>query len=248
MARLPQLASSESAQPCLSRASLAFLRALKRNNDRDWFNARKSVFEAQLKQPMLAIIRAVNQAMEGFAPDYVRPAEKCLFRIYRDIRFSNDKRPYKTHVAAWWAHQSLAKTSGAGFYFHVNAQEVIIAAGAYMPEKDQLTAIRHWLLDHHVEFQKLLKRPALSRAFELFEGNALTRPPKGFPRDHPALNLIQCRQWGLSTTLPAATALESNFASTLVRHFKLAAPMVEALNSPLLASAKPSHPLLFGLL
>ncbi len=79
----------------------------------------------------------------------MRPAEKSLFRIYRDTRFSSDKRPYKTHVAAWWSHQGLEKTSGAGYYFHVSAKEVIIAAGAYMPEKDQLAAIRHWLLDHH---------------------------------------------------------------------------------------------------
>ena len=79
----------------------------------------------------------------------MRPAEKSLFRIYRDTRFSNDKRPYKTHVAAWWSHQGLQKTSGAGYYFHVSAKEVIIAAGAYMPEKEQLAAIRHWLLDHH---------------------------------------------------------------------------------------------------
>ena len=69
----------------------------------------------------------------------------------------NDKRPYKTHVAAWWSHQGLEKTSGAGYYFHVSPKEVMIAAGAYMPEKDQLAAIRHWLLDNHAEFRKILQ-------------------------------------------------------------------------------------------
>jgi len=231
----------------LSPKAIAFLRALKRNNDREWFKARKPRFDESLKLPMLAIIRKVTEAMERFAPDHVRPAEKCLFRIYRDTRFSNDKRPYKTHVAAWWSHEALAKTSGAGYYFHIDAKDVIIAAGAYMPEKDQLAAIRHWLLDHHAEFRKLLALPALRKSFQLFDGNALTRPPKGFPKDHPALDLIQCRQWGLSVTLPVAVALEPDFAALLIRYFKLAAPVVHALNTPLLAPPKSESNRLFRL-
>jgi len=226
---------------------LAFLRALARHNDREWFTPRKAVFEAELKEPMLAIVRKVTEAMTGFAPSFVRPAEKCLFRIYRDTRFSNNKLPYKTHIGAWWAHQGMEKTSGAGYYFHVGAKEVVIAAGAYMPEKDQLAAIRHWLVENHAEFRKLLQRPAARKLFTEFEGNALTRPPKGFPKDHPALDLIQCRQWGLSTTLPAAEALEPGFAPTIVRHFKLAAPLVEALNTPLAAALAPRKKVLFGL-
>jgi len=226
---------------------LAFLRNLARNNDREWFTPRKAVFEAELKEPMLAIVRKINEAMESFAPAYVRPAEKCLFRIYRDTRFSADKKPYKTHVAAWWMLEGLQKTSGAGFYFHVSAKETVIAAGAWMPEKEQLAAIRHWLLDHHTEFRQLLRKPAVRKAFDEFEGNALTRPPKGFPPEHPAMDLIRCRQWGLATTLPVSVALETNFAATLSRYFKLAAPVVEALNTPILASLAPKKRVLFGL-
>ena len=91
---------------------LAFLRNLARHNDREWFTPRKAVFEAELKEPMLAIIRKVTDAMERFAPSFARPAEKCLFRIYRDTRFSANKLPYKTHVAAWWSHQGMEKTWG----------------------------------------------------------------------------------------------------------------------------------------
>src|SRR5664279_1916111 len=235
------------AVPYFRPEALTFLRNLVRNNDREWFTPRKPIFEAELKEPMLAIIRKVTDAMMEFAPAFVRPAEKCLFRIYRDTRFSANKLPYKTHVAAWWAHQGLEKTSGAGYYFHVSAKELIIAAGAYMPEKDQLSAIRHWLLDHHAEFRKLLQKPAVRKTFSEFEGNALTRPPKGFPKEHPALDLIQCRQWGLSTTLPASAALDPGFAATLIRHFRLAAPVVDALNTPIAAALAPRKKVLFGL-
>jgi uncharacterized protein (TIGR02453 family) len=226
---------------------LRFLRNLVRHNDREWFTPRKAVFESELKEPMLSIIRMVNAAMESFAPSFVRPAEKCLFRIYRDTRFSADKKPYKTHVAAWWAMQGMEKTSGAGYYFHIDAQEVIIAAGAYMPEKEQLAAIRHWLVDHHAAFRKLLQKPAIRKTFSEFEGNALSRPPKGFPKEHPALDLIQCRQWGLSTTLPSTAALDPGFAAEIVRHFRLAAPVVDALNTPIAATLASRKKVLFGL-
>jgi uncharacterized protein (TIGR02453 family) len=227
--------------------ALAFLRNLARHNDREWFAPRKAVFEAELKEPMLAIIRKVTDAMTDFAPEFVRPAEKCIFRIYRDTRFSANKLPYKTHVAAWWSHQGLKKTSGAGYYFHIGAKEVVVAAGAYMPEKDQLAAIRHWLLDHHAEFRKLLQKPAVRKAFSEFEGNALMRPPKGFPCEHPGMDLIRCRQWGLAASLPATEALKPNFAATLIRYFKIAAPVVDALNTPIAAAQAPKRKVLFGL-
>jgi len=122
------------------------------------------------------------------------------FRIYRDTRFSNDKRPYKTHVAAWWVHEGL-KDLGRRLLLHVAANEVIIAAGAYMPEKEQLAQIRHWLLDHHEEFRKLLKRPAVSgrlRSSRAMLSHGRPRASVRAPGDgsHPL------SQWGLSCTLP----------------------------------------------
>jgi uncharacterized protein (TIGR02453 family) len=246
-----------SSNPHFRKEGLAFLRALVRANHKDpeearaWFNTNKSVYEAELKAPMLAVIRQVTDAMLDFAPEHVRPAEKSLFRIYRDTRFSNDKRPYKDHIGAWWTHTGLNKTSGAGFYFHVAPKEVIIAAGAYMPEKDQLAAIRHWLLDHHAELRKLLQKPAVKSAFKEFDGNALTRPPKGSPQDHPGIDLIRCRQWGIGATLPVEAALDADFARQVTRYFKLAAPIVAALNTPIAASLedrpKARRPILFAL-
>ena len=235
------------ALPYFNPEALKFLRSLAKHNDREWFNERKAIYEAELKEPMLAIVRKVTNAMTSFAPDHVRPPEKSLFRIYRDTRFSHDKRPYKTHVAAWWSHMGMEKTSGAGYYFQIDPSGVVIAAGAYMPEKEQLAAIRHWMLENHVAFRKLLNRPAVKKTFSEFEGDALTRPPKGFPCEHPAMDLIKQKQWGLSTTLPAAVALKADFAAVLIRHFKLLAPVVDALNTPIAASLALKKKVLFGL-
>ena len=202
------------------------------------FTPRKALFEAELKEPMLAIVRKVTDAMMDFAPAFVRPAEKSLFRIYRDTRFSANKLPYKTHVAAWWSHQGLEKTSGAGYYFHVSAKEVIVAAGAYMPEKDQLAQSA---IGCSITMTSSEASPEACRAqtFHEFEGNALTRPPKGFPCEHPGMDLIRCRQWGLAATLPAEEALKPNFAATLIRYFKIATPVVDALNTPIAAAQAP---------
>jgi uncharacterized protein (TIGR02453 family) len=240
--------STAAAAPAFLRPEgMKFLRNLTKHNDRPWFNERKAVYEAELKEPMLAIIRKVTDAMIDFAPNHVRPAEKSLFRIYRDTRFSNNKLPYKTHVAAWWSHMGMEKTSGAGYYFQVSPKGVVIAAGSYMPEKEQLAAIRNWLLENHSAFRKLLNKPAVKKTFTEFEGDALTRPPKGYPPEHPAMDLIKCKQWGLSTTLPAEAALKPDFAQTLIKHFKLLAPIVDALNTPIAASLVPKKRVLFGL-
>jgi uncharacterized protein (TIGR02453 family) len=240
-------AAPAAAVPYFRPEALAFLRNLARHNDRAWFQPRKAQFEAELKEPMLAIVRKITDAMVDFAPNHVRPAEKSLFRIYRDTRFSNDKRPYKTHVAAWWTHTGLEKTSGAGYYFSVSAKEVVIAAGSYMPEKEQLAAIRNWLLDHHAEFRKLLKRTAVKKHYDELEGNALTRPPNGFPQDHPGMDLIRCRQWGLAAELPAKAALKKDIADVVIRYFKIAAPVVDALNTPIAAGLQTKRKVLFGL-
>ncbi|HEY9126580.1 MAG TPA: DUF2461 domain-containing protein [Acidobacteriaceae bacterium] len=249
-------------QPYFRKEGLTVLRALIRANHKDpeearaWFNGNKSVYEAELKEPMLAVIRKITDAMLDFAPEHVRPAEKSLFRIYRDTRFSNDKRPYKDHIGAWWTHTGLDKTSGAGFYFHVAPKSVIVAAGVFMPEKEQLAAIRHWLVDHHADFRKLLAKPALRKVFKEYDGHALSRAPKGFPTEldgkpHPALDFIRARQWGIDAELPVEAALQPNFAAEITRYFRLAAPLVAALNTPIAASleerSKARRPILFGL-
>ena len=219
---------------------------------RAWFKGNQETYERELKQPMLAIIRRVTDAMIDFAPEHVRPAEKSFFRIYRDTRFSNDKRPYKDHIAAWWTHTGFNKTSGAGFYFHISPKGVHVAAGAYMPEKEQLAAIRHWMLDNHAEFNGLMGKAAVKKAFTIFDGNPLSRAPKGFPvelngKPHPALDLIRNRQWGMSAELPVEAALEAGFAGEIARYFKLAAPVIAALNTPIAMSIQKRKPMFFAL-
>jgi uncharacterized protein (TIGR02453 family) len=224
-----------------SNDALKFLRGLKRNNDRVWFEARRGTFEKELKEPMLKLIGEVNEAMAEFAPMHVRPPQKIMMRIYRDIRFAKDKRPYKTHVSAWWVRDGLQKTSGAGFYFHVSPEETVIAAGVYMPEREQLLAIRRYLAEHHEEFQRLMKGKKLRSLMKENDGHALSRAPKGFPEDHPAIDLLKNRQWGVSVRLPGERATKKTLVKDVVDRFRVAAPVIAMLNAPLVG--KPRRPM-----
>lgn len=218
------------------------MRSLKRNNDREWFNARKPIYEREIKAPTLNLITAINEAMLRFAPENVQPPQKVAMRIYRDIRFSSDKRPYKRNQGAWWARSGLEKTSGGGFYFHMGPDELVVAAGVYMPEREQLLAIRRHIETHHEELRRLLVSKKLRTLMPEFDGQKLTRPPKGFPPDSPAMDLLLCRQWGIAAHLPPDTATSPTLLKEIVKRFEAAAPLVALLNAPL-AVRKPRKPL-----
>jgi uncharacterized protein (TIGR02453 family) len=165
-----------------------------------------------------------------------------MMRIYRDTRFDVSRgiteRPYKTHVAAWWSRTGMEKTSGAGFYFHLSATELIIAAGCYMPAPEQLLAIRRYLLTHHAELRRLLAGKKLRAAMSELEGHRLTRPPRGFLASDPAViaaqDLLLARQWGISATLPAEAAMQPTLLKEITTRFALAAPIVHFLNEAIL--------------
>jgi uncharacterized protein (TIGR02453 family) len=138
--------------------ALTFLRNLKRNNNREWFQPRKQIFETQLKEPMLALCDALNGEFAKFGPDYINDPKKALFRIYRDTRFSSDKTPYKTHVAAIFRRRGEKRSSPA-FYCSLSLEGVGVAGGLYEPEPEHLPAIRSWLAENHPEFRTAAQRP-----------------------------------------------------------------------------------------
>jgi uncharacterized protein (TIGR02453 family) len=242
-------APQEEIQPYFSAEAVKYLRGLKRNNNREWFEARRAIFERELKKPMLAVVERVTDAMAEFAPAHVRPAQKSIMRIYRDTRFSADKTPYKTHVSAWWTRTGLEKTSGGGYYFHFSPTEVVIAAGIYMPEREQLLAIRMQLVERHEELRRLLNDKKLRKVMDIdMDRSALTRPPKGFTADHPGIDLIKQQQWGVLVRLPAEAALGPGLVTEIVTRFRLAAPIVDFLNRPFVQDGEKKKQYIFKLM
>jgi uncharacterized protein (TIGR02453 family) len=210
--------------------ALAFLRALKRNNRRDWFQPRKEKYEALIKTPMLELVNALNQEFARFAPDYVTPPEKAVYRIYRDTRFSPDKTPYKTHIAAIFPRRTAIKREGSVFYLHFTEKELLAFGGVYGPEREELLAYRRLLEQNYLEFETILAAKRLRRSVGELQGEQMSRVPKGFPCDHPAEGLLRHRQWYLESILDIKLLTTSRLVPELARRFEAMAPMVAFLN------------------
>lgn len=214
--------------------AMRFFRSLKRNNRREWFQPRKQEYLDHVRAPMEQLVAALNAEMMKYAPDYVREPGDAIYRIYRDTRFSPDKTPYKTHIAAIFPRRTLAKHAGGGFYFSVSPTEVEIAGGVYMPGPDELRVIRSHLLENHTQFRRILAKPTLKQLMGSMSGSQLSRVPKGFPCDHPAADFMRYKQWLFYVTLEPAIATAPNLLDEIVSRFRAMTPFVEFLNAPLI--------------
>jgi uncharacterized protein (TIGR02453 family) len=215
---------------------IEFLRALKRHNRREWFQPRKHIYEEKVRAPMCALVAALNARMMTFAPDYVTAPEKAVYRIYRDTRFSHDKTPYKTHIAAIFPRRGVARHAGAGMYFQVSADEVEVAGGVYLPPPENLLIMRRHLLEHHEEYRRIVADRSVRRLLGEVVGEQLARAPKGFPADHPAADLVRYKQWYFDVQLEAELALTPRLLPELVKRFRAMVPLLEFFNRPLLGT------------
>jgi len=214
--------------------ALSFLRALKRNNDREWFNARKEQYDELLRAPMLAIIEQLALDFQSFAPDLIASPKVSMYRIYRDTRFSEDKSPLKTHVVAMFPCRGLARHEGAGLYFHVALDGVWVGGGMYAPDTSHLQAERDHIATNIKRFRAIVESPRFRRAFGKLEGEQLQRVPRGYPKEHEAADYLRHRQFLAGTEYPARFACSPGFYKGVVGVFREAAPLVRFLNEPLL--------------
>lgn len=221
-------------KPRFPEAGLRFLRALKRNNDREWFVPRKPIYEESVRQPMVAIVEALAERFPDFAPEIVASPRTSLYRIHRDTRFSKDKSPYKTHVAAAFPVRGVEKHEGAGFYFHIAPTEVFVGGGIYRPLPDDLFAVRRHIAEKHSTLESIIGEGRFSRMFGGLQGEQLTRIPRGFPPDHPAADYLRYKQFLAARQIAPEQATSSGFVDVLARTFQTLHPLIAFLNEPIL--------------
>jgi uncharacterized protein (TIGR02453 family) len=213
--------------------AMTFWRGLERHNKREWFQPRKQIFDEKVKAPMVALVTALNERMMDFAPEYVTDADRAIYRIYRDTRFSADKTPYKTQIAASFARRGLARHGAAGYYFAISHKGVDVGGGMYMPSPETLLAVRTHMAARHAEFRRLATASAVKRLFGAFHGEQLTRVPKGFCAEDPAADLLRYKQFLLFAKLDAAIITTPKLLAELVKLFRALLPFIEFLNAPL---------------
>jgi len=224
---------TDSGFPGFPKEALRFLRQLKKNNNREWFQANKSVYETKVRGPMVELLMALQPHLRRIAPEIPYDPRKAIFRIYRDIRFSADKSPYKTHISAFLAPKLPSGCTSAGLYLHVDPGQALIAGGLYHAPAPELLAVRQHIARHFKTMRKILAAPEFRKSFESIEGDELSRVPRGFPSDHPAADLLRHKDFVVSATHPPQISETPEFFDLLLKHFGAMMPLIRFVNAAL---------------
>ena len=204
-----------------------FLARLKRNNNRDWFLAHKEEYEACVQRPALRFIAEFAAPLREIAPNLVadpRPSRGSLFRIYRDTRFSYDKRPYKTHVAMRFSHRGKDVHS-PGFYLHIESGGCFAASGLWHPEQPTLLKVRHAIVSRAEEWRKVRK------LLNWDDAGKLRRAPRGFPADHEFVEDLKLRDLGTAVEFSDKQVCSPKFMSLFAAACRKMSPMAEFLSN-----------------
>jgi uncharacterized protein (TIGR02453 family) len=184
---------------------------------------------------MIELVSAIHREMQRFAPEYIGEPSKCVYRIYRDTRFSKDKTPYKTYVSALLLRRNFDKYAGsAAYYFAISPENIEVAGGIYTPDRDTLLAVRQHIAEHHKEFRPTFERAKIRKLFGELWGESTTRVPKGFDADHPAADLLRRKQYLLEGKIDPKLATTPKLFGEIVARIEAMTPFVEFLNRPLL--------------
>jgi uncharacterized protein (TIGR02453 family) len=213
------------------RDGIAFMKRLKRNNNRPWFEKHKEEYEAIVKLPMQSLIVALHPHFEAFAPEFDIHPKKSLFRIYRDVRFSKDKTPYKTHVAAHFVLRGKPKgVEGSGYYLHIEPGQVFLGGGVYMPDGDQLKKIRKAIAGQPDRFLTIFEQKQFKKIFKRLQGEKLQRVPQGYEPDHPMAEWLKYKQFFVWVEWGEAKSFREKFVDDVAEVFEAATPLVRFLN------------------
>lgn len=218
-------------QGYFSEQTFEFLRQLAEHNQREWFNEHKADYEMHVREPARALIRDMKESLSKISSHFVTDDRKMggsLMRIYRDVRFSKNKLPYKTNIGIQFRHEQGKDVHAPGFYLHIEAHEVFVGAGIWHPDGPTLKLIRSYLDAHPTRWQDVIHDPVFNKAFH-FGGDSLQRPPRGYATDHPLIEDIKRKDFIAIAPLAPELMLESDLPELIADYFATSGPLVEQL-------------------
>ncbi len=220
-----------SSSPRLSPKAFKFLNDLKRNNNRDWFNANKDRFESDLREPALQFIRDFAPYLADISPYFCADDRKSggsMFRIYRDTRFSKDKSPYKTYTGLQFRHEQGKDAHCPGYYLHLQPKEFFVGVGIWHPDGDTLRMIRAAIDAEPERWKKVSRAKAFTKVFNL-AGDSLKRAPKGYEIDHPLIEDLRRKDFIAVAELTQKQVTSPGFVKDFAKYCKTGSPLVEFL-------------------
>jgi uncharacterized protein (TIGR02453 family) len=210
--------------------TFSFFRRLKKNNNRPWFAKHKNEYEELVRFPMECLIASLRPRMADIAPGFEFHPRKSIFRVYRDTRFSNDKTPYKTNIAAnFKVHGPKSPREGPGLYVGIELDEIFIGGGIYMPDGAQLKSIRAYIDAHPSEIEEIVGDPTFKKVLGGILGDRLQKAPLGYPKDHPMIEFLRLKQFFVGIETDPKECLKPKFLDTVVKVFQASMPFMDWL-------------------
>lgn len=209
-----------------------FFKELRENNNREWFNDNKPRFRASVQEPLATLVEAMAPRLKKISKYFVadpRLNGGSVFRIYKDVRFSKDKAPYKTHGAVQFRHALGKDAHAPGFYVHLDPDEIFYGGGIWTPPPPQLLKVREAIRDKSAAWKKVTDAAAFKKRFGDLRGDALTRPPRGFDGDHPQIIDIKRKSFFAMAEGKPASAKKPEFTDDLAKTFADASPLMKFL-------------------
>jgi uncharacterized protein (TIGR02453 family) len=211
---------------------LKFLEELNKNNNREWFDQHRDWY-TESRDKILFITEVLINEIRRFDPGLaVTNPKDCVFRIFRDVRFSNDKRPYKTNFGSFIASGGR-KSTRAGYYFHIEPGSGFVGGGMYMPPADILKALRTHVANHPLEFLEIIQDKQFTEIYPELYDHKLKTAPKGFDKNFEFIELLKYQSYVFSRNLPDHLITGENFIPELVRSFQILYPLNDFLNKVL---------------
>jgi uncharacterized protein (TIGR02453 family) len=210
----------------ISKSTLYFLNSLKDNNNREWFNVNKPTFGAEQKK-VKAFYNAVMECLK--ASDLIENVK--IFRIYRDVRFSKDKLPFKSHFGGQFT-RATNKLRG-GYYLHISPGESFLAGGFWEPNKEDLARIRKEFEEDATEIRAIVNTADFKKHFGKLKGDAVKSAPRGFDKNHPNIDLIRLKQFIVSREFTDEEVLGPSFLTEVVASFVAMRPYLDYMSDVL---------------
>jgi uncharacterized protein (TIGR02453 family) len=215
----------------IKRSTLDFLLKIKENNNREWFNKNRKLYD-DAKENFQSLVQAIIDQITDFEPIMKGlEASSCIYRINRDIRFSNDKSPYKSHLGAFIVRGGRKNGDKfAGYYIHIEPGNSIIAGGAYMPPSPWLSAIREKIDEEPEKFLKIIRNKDFIKYFGKLDGEKLKSAPKGYPSDHPHIDLLKFKSYLVVNEVPDKQVLGNDYFTHIIDVARAMKPLNDFLN------------------
>ena len=207
-----------------------FIKKLEANNNREWFAENKEKY-LTAKQDFEIFLDIIGKQLEEVDPEFrYTQVKDYTFRIYRDIRFSKNKAPYKNHFGAFFANGGR-KTINGGYYLHIEPNASFIGGGVYSPQKEVLKAMRQEIYYSHKDFEKIILNEKFTSYYPELRDNKLKNGPKDFPKDCEAINWLKYKSFAVGHNLTNDEVVSSSFDKEVIKGFATLQPMVEFLNT-----------------